>query len=171
MIVQFWAGDALPDRRIQAPEIPTPAGLFICQGVTVRTVSPRLLNGGCRCGAIRYTVTDAFEYGANCHCSGCRRATGSAFKPFVRIRREELQITAGESDVAMFGEGNGGDARCARCGCFLYSVVDDGLYAHVTLGSLFDTPTRLPNHHIFVGSKADWEEIRDELPQFDEYAH
>jgi hypothetical protein len=111
------------------------------------------------------------EYAANCHCSQCRRATGSAFKPFVRIQREALQLTAGEADVAMFGEGDGGDARCARCGSFLYSVVDDGRYIHVTLGSLFDTPSRLPNHHIFVGSKAEWHEIRDELPQFYEYAH
>jgi hypothetical protein len=133
-------------------------------------VSPHLLSGGCRCGAVRYTVTDAFEYGANCHCSGCRRATGSAFKPFVRIERGELTLTAEAADVEMFGEGDGGDARCARCGCFLYSVVDNGGYVHVTLGSLFDTPSRLPNHHIFVGSKADWEEITDQLPQFKEYA-
>ena len=41
---------------------------------------------------------------------------------------------------------------------------------HVALGSLVDTPTVRPTEHIFVGSKAPWFEITDELPRFDEYA-
>jgi len=130
----------------------------------------RQLAGGCRCGAVRYTVTDAFEYGAICHCSECRKATGSAFKPFLGIRRDELRIAEGADDVAVFGEADGHDARCARCGCFLYSVVRDGEWVHVAMGSLIDSPTLRPDHHIFVGSKAEWDEIRDGLPQFDGHA-
>jgi hypothetical protein len=56
------------------------------------------------------------------------------------------------------------------CGSFLYSVVRDGKWVHVTLGSLDDAPSRLPDHHIFVGSKAPWEQICDDLPQFDRLA-
>jgi hypothetical protein len=41
---------------------------------------------------------------------------------------------------------------------------------HVALGSLVDSPTIRPREHIFVGSKAPWFEITDNLPQFDEYA-
>jgi len=130
----------------------------------------RQLAGGCRCGAVRYTVTDAFEYGAICHCSECRKATGSAFKPFLGIRRDELRIAEGADDVAVFGEADGHDARCARCGCFLYSVVRNGEWVHVAMGSLIDSPTLRPDHHIFVGSKAEWDEIRDGLPQFDGHA-
>ena len=51
----------------------------------------RELEGGWRCGAIRYTVRDAFLYAANCHCSGCRTATASAFKPFAGIERSKLR--------------------------------------------------------------------------------
>lgn len=47
--------------------------------------TPRILTGGCYCGAVGYEVTDAFTYAQNCHCSDCRRATGSAFKPFGGI--------------------------------------------------------------------------------------
>jgi hypothetical protein len=127
----------------------------------------RELEGGCRCGAVRYSVSDAFLYAANCHCSACRAATGSAFKPFAGIERSKLVITHGEDDLAIFGEPDAHDTRCARCGCFLYSVVRDGAYAHVAMGSLRDDPTIRPTHHIFVGSKAPWEEIRDGLPQFE----
>jgi hypothetical protein len=119
---------------------------------------------------VRYEVADAFLYAANCHCSGCRAATGAAFKPFAGIERKKLTITAGLSDVVVFGEDDLNDTRCGACGCFLFSVVRDGAFLHVALGSLVDTPTIRPTAHIFVGSKAPWFEITDDLPQFEEYA-
>ena len=45
-----------------------------------------ILTGECFCGDVRYEVADAFAYALNCHCSNCRRATGSAFKPFIYAR-------------------------------------------------------------------------------------
>jgi hypothetical protein len=48
--------------------------------------------------------------------------------------------------------------------------VRDGDYVHVGMGSLIDVPTIRPTAHIFVGSKAPWFEITDDLPQFEEYA-
>ncbi len=130
----------------------------------------RLLAGMCRCGAVRYEVSDAFVYAANCHCSGCRAATGSAFKAFAGIEREKLTIVEGLDDLAVFGEDDLNDTRCGACGSFLFSVVRDGAWVHVSMGSLVDTPTIRPTHHIFVGSKAAWFEITDDLPQFDEHA-
>jgi hypothetical protein len=133
-------------------------------------VTNRLLAGKCQCGAVCYTVADAFVYAANCHCSQCRAATGSAFKAFAGIEREKLEITAGLDEVAIFGEEDGNDTRCGACGSFLYSVVRNGAFVHVAMGSLVDTPTIRPTGHIFVGSKAAWFEITDDLPQFDGYA-
>ncbi|MDX6441861.1 MAG: hypothetical protein QOE43_1590 [Gaiellaceae bacterium] len=133
-------------------------------------MTARVLAGGCRCGAVRYEVADAFVYAANCHCSGCRAATGSAFKPFAGIQREKLTITAGRDGLEIFGEEDLNDTRCAACGCFLFSVVREGAWVHVAMGSLIDAPSIRPTAHSFVGSKADWFEITDDLPQFDEYA-
>jgi hypothetical protein len=126
-----------------------------------------LLAGGCRCGAVRYEVEDAFLYAANCHCSQCRATTGSAFKSFAGIEREKLAITHGLDDLALFGDADLNDTRCGSCGCFLFSVV--GERVHVAMGSLVDTPSIRPTQHIFVGSKAPWHEITDDLPQFDGY--
>ena len=47
-----------------------------------------MLAGECFCRAVRYAVADEFAYALNCHCSNCRRTTGSAFKPFAGIARE-----------------------------------------------------------------------------------
>ncbi|MDX6475728.1 MAG: hypothetical protein QOH95_1239 [Gaiellaceae bacterium] len=130
----------------------------------------RVLTGKCRCGAVRYEVSDAFLYAANCHCSGCRAATGSAFKAFAGIEKEKLTITEGLDSIAVFGEKELNDTRCGACGSFLFSVVRNGAYVHVAMGSLVDAPSIRPAEHIFVGSKAAWFEITDDLPQFDEYA-
>ena len=47
----------------------------------------------------------------------------------------------------------------------LFSVVREGRFLHVTMGTLVDDPTIRPMFHIFVGSKAPWHEIADALPQ------
>ena len=129
-----------------------------------------MLSGTCECGAVRFRVADEFLYAANCHCSRCRAATGSAFKPFAGIEREKLELTDGEDALLVVGEETLNDTRCGACGSLLFSVVRDGAYVHVALGSLGDAPSIRPTHHIFVGSKAPWFEITDDLPQFEEHA-
>lgn len=128
----------------------------------------RTLSGGCLCGAVQYAVRDEFRYAMNCHCSQCRRATGSAFKPFAGIERDKLALTRGASNLTIFGEAGNHDAFCKTCGSLLYSVVRDGAYVHVTLGTLADDPGIRPSMHIHVGSKAPWFAITDDLPQHEE---
>jgi hypothetical protein len=129
----------------------------------------RMLAGQCQCAAVRYRVPDAFLYAANCHCSQCRAATGSAFKAFAGIERTKLEITQGMDSLLVFGDEELNDTRCGTCGSLLFSVVRNGDYVHVAMGSLVDAPSMRPTEHIFVGSKAPWFEITDELPQAMEY--
>jgi hypothetical protein len=130
----------------------------------------RKLSGKCECGAVRYRVADEFLYASNCHCSRCRAATGSAFKPFAGIEREKLEIVEGADQLVLHGDETLNDTRCAACGSLIFSVVRDGEYVHVAMGSLVDAPSLRPTKHIFVGSKAPWFEITDDLPQFEEHA-
>ncbi len=132
--------------------------------------SSRLLNGQCYCGAVHYTLADQFVYAANCHCSDCRRTTGSAFKPFAGIERAKLSVTKGHDRTKIVGDASGNNTHCADCGSLLYSVVRNGAYVHVAMGTLVDAPSIRPTHHIFVGSKAPWFTITDDLPQYDEHA-
>jgi len=114
-------------------------------------------------------VADEFLYAANCHCSNCRASTGSAFKPFAGIERGKLEVVEGGDTLLVRGDDDGNHTRCGVCGSLLYSVVREGAYVHVALGSLVDEPTICPSGHIFVGSKASWYEITDDLPQAEEY--
>jgi hypothetical protein len=129
----------------------------------------RSLAGKCLCGAVHYAVADEFVYAANCHCSNCRRTTGSAFKPFAGIGRNRLRITKGEDNLMLVGEANANDTHCSLCGSLLYSVVRDGAFVHVAMGTLVDDPSIRPRAHIFVGSKAPWFTITDDLAQYQEH--
>jgi hypothetical protein len=104
----------------------------------------------------------------NCHCSACRRTTGSAFKPIAGIKRNLFHVAGVKEPPLIYGAATGPhDVHCATCGSFLYSVVRDGAYVHVAMGTLVDEPAIRPSMHIFVGSKAKWHRITDQLPQFE----
>ncbi len=85
------------------------------------------------------------------------------------IERDKLELTEGGAGLLVVGEEGLNDTRCGRCGSLLFSVVRDGEYVHVALGSLADPPSLRPTKHIFVGSKAPWFTITDDLPQYEEH--
>jgi hypothetical protein len=131
-------------------------------------LTARTLIGKCLCGAVQYEVEDLFLYSLNCHCSNCRRTTGAAFKSFAGIERDKLKLTRGADQLLIYGEETGHDAHCGKCGSLLYSLVREAQFVHVTLGTLVDSPTIRPSAHIYVGSKAAWYTITDDLPQHQE---
>jgi len=127
------------------------------------------LRGQCMCRSVTYKVEDEFEYALNCHCSDCRRATGSAFKSLAGIKLEKLCLIEGQDITMIYGDDFAHDMHCGKCGSLLYSVVREGKYAHVAMGTLVDSPSIRPSKHIFVSSKAPWFDITDDLPQHDDH--
>jgi hypothetical protein len=128
-----------------------------------------VLRGRCACQAVAFEVSDEFVAAYNCHCSNCRALTGSAFLPWGDIEREKLRITKGADSLRVEGDTDAAYAiRCGECFSLLYWTPREG-YFRVPHGALVDEPTLKPTGHMFVGSKAPWYEILDELPQYDEY--
>lgn len=126
----------------------------------------RVLAGSCLCGTVRYAVADEFAYAAMCHCSNCRRATGSAFKPFAGITRQALRLTQGEDHTLVFGDDINYDLHCKECGSLLYSVVRDGSFVHVAMGTLVDTPSIQPTQgRRFARSEHDDDHAKEVQPK------
>lgn len=128
-------------------------------------MTARQLSGGCLCGTVAYQVADEFIWAAYCHCGDCRRTTGSAFQPIARIERSKFAVTQGMKRLLIYGDAVTHDAHCGVCGSLVYSQVSEAAFAHVPMGTLIDAPSIRPSKHIFVGSKAPWFEITDDLPQ------
>ena len=131
------------------------------------------IKGGCLCGGVRYEISGKPEQAANCHCSMCRKQTGSAFFSALPVMAKNLRWTQGEDLVARY-ESSPGGARlfCKKCGSTLgggpMNPKPDDLY-YLAMGTLDDDPGIKPSAHIYVGSKAPWHEITDKLPQFKEF--
>lgn len=131
-------------------------------------MTTRTLHGRCYCGAIELSVEDALTSAFYCHCSKCRRQTGSAFAAIGCIEVEKFAISAGEDVMLRSTESeNGHGAVCSQCHARLYAIVRARRFVHIPLGILVDAPSRRPSFHIFVGSKAPWYDINDGLPQHD----
>jgi hypothetical protein len=129
-----------------------------------------MLRGRCACRAVAYEVADEFVAAFNCHCSNCRAMTGSAFLPWGEIERDKIRLIAAADAVLTVGDADSGQAfACATCLSLLCWSVRDGAYVRVPYGTLVDEPALKPTAHIFVGSKASWHEIPDDLPRHDAY--
>ena len=85
----------------------------------------RVLAGECFCGVVRYAVADEFLYAANCHCSDCRRTTGSAFKPFAGMERNKLTVTQGSDKILIYGDDDGNNTHCTVYGSPWFTITDD----------------------------------------------
>lgn len=128
------------------------------------------INGSCLCGEVRYELTSEPVWSHTCHCSRCRKATGSAFAANLFFEIGALRYASGQERVRSFAPP---DAErfthyfCSQCGSTLpFSNEARGLVG-VPMGTLDDDPHYSPRAHIFVGSKAPWFAICDDLPRHD----
>ena len=124
--------------------------------------------GSCLCGTVKYEVRGEFVGPViYCHCSLCRKATATAFATNAPVAASDFVVTEGESALKAFASSPGVQRLfCSNCGSPIISRRDAMPdVVRLRLGTL-DTPLPAPpTAHYFVGSKAEWYEIHDELPQ------
>ena len=110
---------------------------------------------------------DEFLVAFNCHCSNCRATTGLGVSPWGEIEREKLRVTKGEGSLMPVGDAGGDHEMRCRDGAVHFSTGPRviGTHVRVPYGTLVDQPALKPTAHMFVGSKAPWFQILDDLPQ------
>jgi len=130
-----------------------------------------MINGRCECGRIRYEVKGELKDFCHCHCSICRHLHGAAFATWGGIARAEFSYKSGESELKVYAFSENADSVfCSNCGSRLlvdFKPETDMLY--ITLGTVVGDVDCPAGFHQFVGSKAPWFEITDDLPQYDEW--
>src|ERR1700730_16449744 len=122
--------------------------------------------GGWLCGAVRYRGTSAPLKVGLCHCSQCRRQTGSALPAFVSFRREGLEVTKGEpAGVPVSGIAN--RQFCGDCGSPLSWRADKGDGIIVLLGSLDDAEQMpKPSYELWTERRIHWVPELGEIPSY-----
>jgi hypothetical protein len=130
------------------------------------------IQGGCHCGAVRYTLLAPALSVQHCHCSQCRKGYGVLTTQGAVVERSSLRIE-GANNLKTYLKSPGYRTQfCTTCGCPLFS------YEESETKLMYFAPATLdggkhPGHladkevHIYVGSKAEWERISDDLPKYD----
>jgi hypothetical protein len=139
-----------------------------------------MIHGSCLCGAIRFEFVKAAGPFELCHCTRCRKVTGSAFFSGLYVRSEDFHLVAGRElittyEAPILREPPAYRASfCSRCGSPVPNP-DPGPQRtrgrsgllEIPAGLLDDDPGMKPDKHIFVEVKSPWFEITDDLPQLD----
>ena|SRR6516225_4635850 len=123
------------------------------------------IQGGCLCGAVRYEATGEPYNVTHCHCTDCRRSSGSAFVTWASFQRVAFRFTRGEPRVVPWA----GRLRsfCSACGTPLTFVTTaQAEEVDVTVCS-FDHPEKVtPADHTWVDDRLPWIRLDDKLPAY-----
>lgn len=127
--------------------------------------------GSCLCGAVKFEVDGFLPQVAHCHCSMCRKFHGAAFATIAGVSSSRFRWAEGEGALKEYTAGNGTTRTfCRHCGSSLTfsspRAPED--VVEIALGALDDDVPVDPSAHIFVGSRASWTVIGDDLPQYEE---
>ena len=126
------------------------------------------LIGSCLCGRVEISVPDHFSYFGSCHCSQCRKFSGSAFSALAGIPYEDFKVVSGEAEIKYYAKSETGTlAFCNNCGSSLFGKRSDINMIHLRAGILDDSPSQQPTYHVCVGSRAPWYSITDSLKQYE----
>ena len=125
------------------------------------------LEGGCRCGAVRYRAKGGSLWVTHCHCEECRRSSGAPVSTFVGVRSDGFAFVTGtpgayESSPQVLRK------FCGACGTPL--IYEAAVYpgeVHIMAGTLDTAGSLVPERHVFVRERMPWLRLGDDLPRHD----
>ncbi|WP_299940462.1 GFA family protein [uncultured Nitratireductor sp.] len=125
--------------------------------------------GSCQCGAVKFHISGPFESFFLCHCSRCRKDTGSAHAANLFSTVAKITWLSGEDRIKTYRvpESRHEKSFCSECGSAVPGIQMDGALLIVPAGSL-DTPVDIrPNAHICLSSRANWDDGLDEVSRLE----
>ncbi len=127
--------------------------------------------GSCLCRRVTYEIVGELTDVLNCHCSMCRKLHAAAFRTRAKVNAKDWRTLTGEQFIKFY-ESSPGERKgfCSECGSSLFTKLDANPdVLGFPLGTLDTDPGVKAMRHVFVGSKAPWFDITDDLPQHDGY--
>ena len=126
------------------------------------------ISGSCFCGKVTYEVTAPLENARSCHCSRCRKVFAGAASAYAEVASGSFSWRTGKEKLKRYNaDGNWGLVFCNTCGSALAGMLSDEVHG-ITLGTVDGDPGIEIEMHIYVASKAPWDHIGGEAPQFSE---
>lgn len=122
--------------------------------------------GSCLCGQVCFEVEGDFERFYLCHCEYCRKDTGSAHAANLFSSTATLRWLSGQDNIRLFNLPATRHSKCfcTTCGSALPHLQMNGALLVVPAGSLNGDIAIKPTAHIFIASKANWDENLEKVP-------
>lgn len=115
-----------------------------------------MIEGGCFCQNIRYSIDDGDYRIVNCHCTMCRKTSGAPFVTWVVVPKEAFHYRGG-GPRGLQSSDKGFREFCADCGTPLTFVSSDRPdYIDITTGSLDAPGDFAPTCAVHEESKLAW---------------
>ena len=135
------------------------------------SASEHHVTGSCLCKSVTYAIRGNLGIFQYCHCSRCRKFTGSAFAANLLVAPEDFRWLTGEASVARFeleGARHFATSFCTNCGSSLPWLAQSAKTVVVPAGTLDEDPEIRPFQNIFCASRAVWYTAPSSLPEYDE---
>ena len=127
------------------------------------------MRGKCLCGAIEFELNGDVPNLYQCHCSLCRKVTGSAANAAFRIAADQFDWISDSSEIREFVTESGFKSHfCASCGSPVPNLTSNDSAYWIPVGLLEETGELELVAHLYVASKAAWDVIAEAGEQFDE---
>ena len=131
-----------------------------------------MIEGGCRCGACRYTLDlAALPPVYACHCHICQRATGSAFSVQALVGEDQLTVSGPVINFQITTEDRTSTQRyCGTCYARLYNTNTRRPGVAVVRAGTLDRSEELScRAHIFTDFRQRWVTIPPDVPHWGEW--
>lgn len=132
-----------------------------------------MISGSCLCGGIRFEIERATGPFEICHCNRCRKRSGAAALPTVRVRTSDFELLSGRQLIKtydaplLYGPPPYRSTFCSECGSPVPPADPEGESVEIPAGLLDTDPEIKPDKHIFVEFAPAWDDIGDGLPRYD----
>jgi hypothetical protein len=119
---------------------------------------PEMISGGCLCGKVSFELINDFMQFHLCHCTECRKITGSAHASNLFANPKNINWLRGVDNIKRYDYPNGDltTAFCADCGSCVPYLTKNGKWLVVPAGSLNENPSINPQDNIFWSERAGW---------------
>ena len=127
-----------------------------------------MLLGSCFCSSISFELDGSLQNGRACHCSKCRKIFSGASSAYAELApASKIRWRGRKNLVTLESEEGWAIGFCGLCGSTLCGLWKGEVHG-LALGCVDGDPGVEIEMHIFVGSKAPWDHIGGNAPQFEE---
>lgn len=130
------------------------------------------IKGSCLCGTVSFNVWGPYKGFFLCHCSRCKKASGSAHVSNIFTQPENVEFLTGEDQIKRYDHMSAetfSKCFCTNCGSVVPYKNRPGTALIIPAGSLDETPEIEPAANIFWPDRASWYDAGINAEHFDEY--